>query len=600
MAEKKTFGFRFRLPWLPQSMLPRARELPTQPQRTATQTSVASTPAQRPPFRPPGKSPAPPPPAAPAAAPLPAAPAPATVATPAPYLPRRSPPQPAASPPPPPPPSISPKSSVPESPTAKTTESVAAQPAPTETTQTIVTADPGTPSPSPPLNPFTQAQPQPSPPQTPPSVSPKSSVPESPIAKTTEPVAAPPAKETQTTTEIVPTIENAGPATPPMQTQSPPSPPQTPLPPSVSPKSPLPESPIARSTEPVAAQPANETQATTEIVPTIENADLATPPTQAQSPPSPPQTTPPPSVSPKSSLPESPIAKTTEPVAAQPAKETRTTETIPTIVTAGPATPPSPPQTSPPAKQSPTRTPPRSPSRSASEPTSSPPSPTAKTTSEVSEIKTSTEITGEKNHVDTNNLSLDEKPRETTQTTSINSHSIDFKSRKPELTAIKDDISKYIHKIAAKESTDENPANVITIAGDNTGALMNLSLDEIKGGHKLTTDQDTTINEDESSQKDSENEEPDAIVNSNTQGINNSMMFESFVTERNPGVHLGFYSNLANVDDLVVKNTESIEMQRAEANITPPRQLVYDPTVGRSSEENDPQTSGISYEIEVL
>ncbi|KAI3726754.1 hypothetical protein L1987_66558 [Smallanthus sonchifolius] len=541
MAEKKPSGFRFRLPWLLQPALTPTREPPTQPPRSTTQTSVTSTPAQRRPFRPPGIAPAPP------------AAAPTTVATTAPFSPKRSPPQSAASPPQP---SVSSKSSVPKSPTAKTIEPLATQPA-NETQATTETLVPATPPQTPPFSPPRQTQSQSSPTQNsppPPSISPNSSEPKSPIAKTTEPVAAQPAKETQTTTETISTIATAVPSTPPLS-----------------------------------------------------------PPTEAQSQPNPPQISPPPlpSVSPKSSVPKYPTAKTIEPLATQPAKETQATTETP-----GPAIPhrvppfspprqgqsqPSPPQTPPPTKQS---------------------SPPTKTTSEVSEIKSSTEITGE-------------KPREITkvkgtQTKSMDSHSTDLKSQKPKLKTatrvplhreIKDDVSKSIHKIttsSAKQSTDEKPASVITIAGTNTGALMHLGLDVIKRGYKLnsdTTAHDSAINGDESTQRDSEageNKKPKAIVNSNIQGINNSVMFNSSVTERNPGVHLGFYRDLANINDSIMKNTESIEMQRAEVNITSPQKLVYDPTTGGSPggaltepsecefEEDDPETSGKGYEIEVL
>ncbi|KAD4888804.1 hypothetical protein E3N88_20877 [Mikania micrantha] len=422
MAEKKTSGFRFRLPWLLQPALPPIRGRPTQPPRTTTQTSVTSTPAQRPlPFRPPVRAPAPPP-----AAP----PTPATEATPTSFSPRQSPPPSVASPPPM---SVSPNSSIPKS-----------------------------------------------------------------TAKTVEPVASQPTKETQATI-----------------TQVPSTPPQT--------------APFSQ-------------------------------PRQAQSQPSPTQASPTPTPTPF----------------------------------------PSPPQTPQPAKQSQTHTPPRSPSQLDSEHSNTP--------SSLSSRPTNTAMG--------NHLALDEEPRQITElretlTKSMELHSMGQKSQKPKRVPlhieIKDDISKLIHDIAttsAQQYTDEKPTNIITIAGDNTGASMHLDLDEIKRGYKHTTDStdhDTAINGDS---KASENEYPKAVVNSNITGINNSMMFSSSVTERNPGVHLGLHHhNPANINDSMMKNKESIEMQRAETNITPPQKLVYDPAMEASKfefEEDDPVTSSRGYEIEVV
>ncbi|XP_076919622.1 uncharacterized protein LOC143580506 [Bidens hawaiensis] len=316
MAEKKSsgLGFRFRLPWFPQASLPPARQSPTQPPRTTTQTSVASTSAQKPPFRPAGKALAPPP----------AAP-PTTAATPQPFSPRRS----------------------------------------------------------------------------QPSVSTKSSVPKSPTAKTTAPVATKPAKETQPTTET---------ATP----QTPPS-------------------------------------------PSSSSSSSSSPSTSSSS---------------SSSSPKSPTAKTTKFVAAQPPEETETIQTS---------------------------------------------------------------------------------------------------------TAIHTDISSFIHKITKKEPADETPAHAITLAGNNTGALMQLDLHELKRGDNRTTDDNAIASSQKDNEKHTEAALPKAIVNSNIQGVNNSMMLNSSVTEGSPGVHLVFYGDVTNIEGLMMK---SVDMQRAEVNVTAPEKVVYDPVMG--------------------
>ncbi|KAI3814667.1 hypothetical protein L1987_14310 [Smallanthus sonchifolius] len=100
----------------------------------------------------------------------------------------------------------------------------------------------------------------------------------------------------------------------------------------------------------------------------------------------------------------------------------------------------------------------------------------------------------------------------------------------------------------------ENPS----LVDRNREEKNKFCLDEIKRGYKLNSD--TTAHDgDGSSQRDSnasENKKPKAIVNSNIQGINNSMMFNSSVTERNPGVHLGFYRDLSSINDSMMKNTD--------------------------------------------
>nr|XP_043616309.1 vegetative cell wall protein gp1-like [Erigeron canadensis] len=432
-----------------------------------------------------------------------------------------------------------------------------------------------------------------------------------------------------------PTVATPAPASP---RQSPPqsvSPPQPPPPPSVPAKSPVIKSPIAKS---VGIQPTKEIEATTETTPALETPGLATPPQRsplrsprrAQSPPSPPQT-PPPFILTESSPPESPMAKTIETVAAQPAKDSQTlTETMPTREMPGPATThqrsplgppkqgqpqPGHPQTPPPSKpdsqpSSPSRlhTPPQpnsqdllpshmvaqpnvptSPSSLSPEPTrtratthplstppkspSRSPSPTTKITSEFAVIKRPTKTSDEKFPNDSN--------LKGPETEAMNLHKFETKSQKAKPTSttrlplhreIKDDISQLINKILAtslpKQHIDEKHASIITLAGENNGASMHLASDSsIKPDSKLGdhyNNQETTK----------------AILNSNAQGVNNSMMFNSSATERNPGVHLRISRDLPNINDSDMSDTDSMEMQRAEVNLIPPQKLVYNPAFG--------------------
>lgn len=377
--------------------------------------------------------------------------------------------------------------------------------------------------------PLTEATPAPASPRR----SPPQSVPKSPIAETIEPVAKQPTEEKQTTTETIQTTETTS---------------------------------------------AKETQTTTETIPTIETLGPTTPP---QTPPRQPQSQQPspPKSPPQFQLPSVPVSPTRIRTPPQANSQSRSpsrmaTQTKPSFMSSPEASPPR--ATSQPS--SPTQTPPKSPSKTSSSPS-------------TPEIKRSTEITKVKG----------------TQTKSMNiPHSIETKSQKPKPKSastrvalpreIKDDISKFSHKIAttssSKQSMNEQPPNVITIAGDNKGAFMHLNSDAVKRDIK----QDSKLGE---------NEETKSIVNSNIQGIINSMMFNSSVTERNPGVHLVITRNLAaDMNDAKMKNAESMEMQRAEFNVSPPKKVIYDPSIGRSMQDDyepdDFETSANSNEIEVL
>lgn len=608
MAERKPSGFRFRLPWLLQPAITSRPAIAPEPPRTTTQPAVASTPAQRPPFRPPGIAPAP-------AAPPPML---ATPASPTRAPPRSTPLQVSVAS------SVPPKSSAPESAIAKTLDPVSNKPTketqPTSETPISLaaarTANDGETQPTK----ETPAATEIASPATPP---PTDKIADNIETRTTSetlrrmvPLAAArtvDAGETQPTKGTQAATAMASPAAQPaidkvadsIETQT-------------TSKTPGPAVPLeaARTAE------ASEIQAAKEM------ARPATPPA---------------------------IAKVANTIESQPTKETLTTTGIkPTIEALAPATPPRSPPLRPPSpvhvQPLQTGTSRRSPSRLASQPTDKPSSPSI-TTSAVPhkpEIKMSSDITREKVPTDSNHvtqgadLALDAKPKEIAkvkgaQTKSLNPDSMDkiteTKSQKPKPIAsarlslhreIKDDIFKFIRKMATsppKRYIDEKPASVVTVAGDNTGASMHLGSDAIKReggvdiqrGYRSADDNGEGSSNDKKSRRDtksSENQEPTAIVNSNIQGINNSMMFNSSVTERNPGVHLGFSRNLANTNDSKMENRESMETYRAEANITPQKTLIYDPTIRRyhegvsmegcDLEADDPEKSGKGYVIEVL
>ena len=165
---------------------------------------------------------------------------------------------------------------------------------------------------------------------------------------------------------------------------------------------------------------------------------------------------------------------------------------------------------------------------------------------------------------------------------------------------IREDISKFVHKMATgqpKLPTDEKSISVLTLAGENRGASFHLGSESTKKdglvhihrGYKINPDDspDATTDGEGSSRgrkpKDSmtkENPAPKAYVNNNTQSINNSVVFESSVSERNPGVHLEFLHNLTESTKSSAK-AELIETRKAEFNITPAEKLTHEPIVRR-------------------
>lgn len=148
-----------------------------------------------------------------------------------------------------------------------------------------------------------------------------------------------------------------------------------------------------------------------------------------------------------------------------------------------------------------------------------------------------------------------------------------------------------------KNRMDEKPVSIITIAGENRGASMHLGSESarregtihIRRGYKINPDEsgDTTTDGEESSKgkrlKDSiirEDKATKAYVNSNNQGVNNSIVFNSSIAQRNPGVHLALTRYLP--ESIKSNNkTESLEARKAEFNIIPAQKLTYEPTVRR-------------------
>ncbi|EOA35043.1 hypothetical protein CARUB_v10020148mg [Capsella rubella] len=120
---------------------------------------------------------------------------------------------------------------------------------------------------------------------------------------------------------------------------------------------------------------------------------------------------------------------------------------------------------------------------------------------------------------------------------------------------IKEDIKDGISKLTwGKSNGDEKSVNVYTLTGENRGATMGISSEKdkkdgevhIRRGYRSNPDEspNTTATEPEGGRnpKDYDEEKEEArfraYINGNTQGINNSIIVESSVSENDPGVHM--------------------------------------------------------------
>ncbi|XP_061353347.1 uncharacterized protein LOC133298127 [Gastrolobium bilobum] len=159
---------------------------------------------------------------------------------------------------------------------------------------------------------------------------------------------------------------------------------------------------------------------------------------------------------------------------------------------------------------------------------------------------------------------------------------------------IKDDISKFVHKLASvhpAQPMDEKPFSVITLTGDNRGATMHVGSEStkkegsihIQRAYKTDPEESTEVTTDaeENTEEDSHNsteqgEVGKAYVNSNIQSINNSVMFHGSITERDPGVEVTLPQNPIKLDD-----EPALETHRTEFNISRAQKSSYQPMVQR-------------------
>lgn len=157
---------------------------------------------------------------------------------------------------------------------------------------------------------------------------------------------------------------------------------------------------------------------------------------------------------------------------------------------------------------------------------------------------------------------------------------------------IREDASKVDKLAATGQQMLEKPASVVTLTGENRGATMLLEpakqeeTAHIRCSYKVDPDDSaeaTTTDEEVSDReevfKDEMSTEKRVSINSNVQSINNSILFNSYVTERNPGVAIfsrnpseSIYSN---------GNSDSLQTHKAQIIQTPADKLTHESTVRR-------------------
>ncbi|KAL1817864.1 hypothetical protein ACET3Z_020438 [Daucus carota] len=128
---------------------------------------------------------------------------------------------------------------------------------------------------------------------------------------------------------------------------------------------------------------------------------------------------------------------------------------------------------------------------------------------------------------------------------------ISNKDRIPFQNSLRNDISMFAQKMAmahTENSKVEQLASVVALVGKNKGASMKLGFESPKDEGSFKTEPVEGTKEKERNKRakrkrspnenDQENQITRAFINNNVQDINNSILMNSFITERNPGVHV--------------------------------------------------------------
>ncbi|KAK9947062.1 hypothetical protein M0R45_012499 [Rubus argutus] len=157
---------------------------------------------------------------------------------------------------------------------------------------------------------------------------------------------------------------------------------------------------------------------------------------------------------------------------------------------------------------------------------------------------------------------------------------------------IREDDSKVDKLAATGQQMLEKPASVVTLIGENRGATM---LSEpakqeesvhIRYSNKLDPDDsaeatttDGKVSDTEEIFEDEMSTERRVFINSNVQSINNSILFNSSVTERNPGVAV--FSRNPSESIFSNGNSGSLQTHKAQIIQTPADKLTHESTVRR-------------------
>ncbi|XP_050366450.1 uncharacterized protein LOC126784942 [Argentina anserina] len=168
--------------------------------------------------------------------------------------------------------------------------------------------------------------------------------------------------------------------------------------------------------------------------------------------------------------------------------------------------------------------------------------------------------------------------------------------RAPPKKEIKEDVSK-VDKLAIPHQMLDKPVGVVTLTGENRGAEMLLSSEpekreepvHIHRSYKLNPDDneatttDGEVSTTEEMFEDQMNEgdqQRGTYINSNVQSVNNSIVFNSSVTGRNPGVAI-FPSNLP--ESIISHKDKSDLPQTHKSQViqTPANRLAHESTVRR-------------------
>ncbi|KAH6814890.1 hypothetical protein C2S51_023908 [Perilla frutescens var. frutescens] len=97
-------------------------------------------------------------------------------------------------------------------------------------------------------------------------------------------------------------------------------------------------------------------------------------------------------------------------------------------------------------------------------------------------------------------------------------------------------------KKKASDSEDLG-VRVITIAGENRGALMEISYSSFKKSSKINGKAAKKANDGEDDESQSPLQATATFLNSNVQGVNNSIVYNSSCSHHDPGIHLSLTRN---------------------------------------------------------